>query len=286
MEGHEQQFKDASAISTYFLTQGYPCWLDCGSLLGFIRDGSPIPHDNDIDISCFTHDVQTTIELIGEFHNLDHDYTFCAETVQKWRTFDSCLNYNFLNDVGDVGRTESKNNTTYKIYGNNNKDKKYPVITNCGSYYDPLVVSATVHIDHDLKLYTISGGLLNGPWCNGFCIDIYISNSYRYNRVDYAYTWASPTILHKISDILPLRQFQSFAWTYWVPNNVDKILLNTYGPDWEIPANIQNEEIFRMRYDYIKSNATLKNLFIDILFSDDTYREYVKISRPYISELF
>lgn len=51
---------------------GLTHWLDCGTLLGVVRDGGPIPGDKDVDIGIWEHDLPALQRLAPRFEEIGY----------------------------------------------------------------------------------------------------------------------------------------------------------------------------------------------------------------------
>jgi hypothetical protein len=47
-------------------SRGIECWVDAGSLLGLARDGTLLPWDRDIDVSCWVRDRAVALDAVRE----------------------------------------------------------------------------------------------------------------------------------------------------------------------------------------------------------------------------
>ena len=57
----DEEFEADSALgqmARLFERKGVSYWMDQGTLLGLLRDGCPLPGDNDIDVSVWFHDIK------------------------------------------------------------------------------------------------------------------------------------------------------------------------------------------------------------------------------------
>lgn len=67
----QQMIQLLNHVSNILLLQNIPYHLDCGTLLGFIRQGSVLNHDSDIDISVPLHLFNTLSEIDWKIHGLE-----------------------------------------------------------------------------------------------------------------------------------------------------------------------------------------------------------------------
>lgn len=104
-------------VSKLLQQQNIPYHLDCGTLLGFIRQGSVLNHDSDIDISVPIQLFNTLSEIDWKIHGLE---------LKRSHNFNT-------HAILSVAFPENNNNMYCDIYFN----PKFPKITTFHNYFIP-----------------------------------------------------------------------------------------------------------------------------------------------------
>lgn len=80
----EVDIKTLQIIDEIFKKHNITYWLECGTLLGAVREGKLIEWDHDIDVSIFQHDLFNVYLLKSEFDKLGYKLAgFCKMTLYK-----------------------------------------------------------------------------------------------------------------------------------------------------------------------------------------------------------
>ncbi len=207
-------------------------WLDCGTLLGAIRNGRIIPWDDDIDLGAFSKDKKKVKKILNtQLPNTFEINHYLEETKVYFKGFDLSITFYSINN-GHAVRHYKKIEEPYIISVLRSISNMLEISSdrNITKASQNVPVQATRLIAYiisnlPLKFKCIMSGVLN--------IIIHKFSLYSYLKV-----------------VIPLKYFKNlskitfYGMEFNIPSSVEEYLGYRYGKDWRTPISdyVYNEE--------------------------------------------
>ena len=222
-------------------------WLDCGTLLGAIRDNQLISWDNDIDLGCWKtpNDYEVKQELKSKFEELGYEVFLTDHylNIQFKNHADLNMDLNFYTIVDDRAVTPSSS--------------LYPYLNDIWSKLTNHMIKSVYNKKYYLKKYSSAVKLLFRVvlWLHNVIFALFPSKI-KAEYLDSLIKIRKRTSQHK-AEVVPQLYFDGIMETevleglYPVPKKAVEYLEYRYGKDWRVA----NE-----KWDTFSSDGTVSNI--------------------------
>jgi phosphorylcholine metabolism protein LicD len=217
---------------------GIVYWLDCGTLLGAIRDNQLIAWDNDIDLGCWKalDDYEVKRNLKGAFEEIGYEVFLTDHylNIHFKNHADLNLDLNFYTIENDNAVTPSSS--------------LYPYLHDNLSKLTNHMIKSVYNKKYYLKRYPSTVKVLFRVvmWLHNVVFGLFPSKI-KANYLDALIKIRKNTSHHK-AEFVPKNYFEKIIFTqtldgtYPVPKRADSYLQYRYGENWRIP--IQDWDTF------------------------------------------
>jgi lipopolysaccharide cholinephosphotransferase len=223
-----KMLKDAKNV---FLNNGLEFWLDCGTLLGAIRDNGFIPWENDIDLGAWKskNDFEEKRKIRKEFIKLGYEVYLTDYYVNIHLKEHSDLNL----DINYYTKENGMANTIGLILLHELIDKKSKLVNHLLRflYNRKLFVK---------RLSVITRVFLKVNFSIIYMFFIMMPPSLKSKFLDFLINTRKKITNHK-AFLIDLQYFEGLKKTsvfngeYLIPNNSEEYLKYRYGDDWKTP---------------------------------------------------